>query len=457
MTTPDETVSADATPPSKTAATGVLLVLTLAYVFNLLDRSIVYILQEDIKAEFALQDWQIGLLGGAAFGLFYAVMGIPIARLSETRSRTTLLKICVLLWSALTALCGMAQSFIMLLLIRTGVAVGEAGGSPLSHSLISDYYPPQQRATALAVYSIAVPIGLLAGSVLGGFIADAVGWRWAFVLVGLPGVAVAGLIHLVIKEPRRGRLDPAAPTHDDRPPPFLSVVRQMLGDKRVLLVLAGSSVAAFAAYGVTTFMAGWYVRSFQLDLKTVGLIFGLIFGVSAAIGTYAGGALSDRLGARDRRWYMLLPALCLASAAPLYVLGFRQDSPWIAAAVMCLPGLLTTAHYGATFSTVNNAFNARMRTTAVSLMFLVHAIIGMSLGPLFTGGLSDLFAGRILASADAGALCAASPANDICAAASAQGLTTALTITALLFLVAAALYGFAAMERKSLAYGDETA
>lgn len=433
-------------PPSSRVGSSprwVLFALTLAYVFNLLDRSIIYILQEPIKLEFQLQDWQIGLLGGAAFGLFYSIMGLPIARLAERRNRTTLLKICIIVWSAMTALCGLATGYWMLLMTRIGVAVGESGGGPISHSLIGDFYPPERRATALAIYTLAVPFGLLAGSVIGGFVAQTIGWRWAFVAVGLPGIAVAVLVHFLIKEPERGRMDPA-PVDIETPRPTLAAVfRQMAGDRLVVLVLAASSVAAFAAYGLTSFLAGWYVRTFALDLGTVGLIFGLIFGVSAAFGTYFGGALCDRFGARDRRWYVLLPAACLAIAAPVYVLGFLQTNAWVAAAIMCIPGLLTTAHYGATFSTISNAFDARSRTTAVSIMFLAHSVIGGSLGPLFTGALSDTFKARALDGIDPTA-CLANPANATCAAASASGLTSAMIVTAVLFILAGAIYAFAA-------------
>lgn len=421
--------TADTKPAPRAAL--VLFALTLAYIFNLLDRSIVYILQEQIKGEFALKDWHIGLLSGASFGLFYSVMGIPIARLSETRSRVRLLKICIVAWSGLTALCGAAQSFWMLLAVRTGVAIGEAGGSPLSHSIISDYYPPHRRSAALATYTVAVPLGLLAGAAFGGFLAQTFGWRWTFVIVGFPGILVALLVHLVVKEPRRGAFDAVQDHADETPPPTLrDVVGRTLRNRRIVLVLAASSVSAFAAWGVTTFMTGWLIRRFQISTQDVGLIFALIYGVFAGIGTWMGGRLNDRLGALDERWYMLLPALCMAVAAPLYILGFSQTNVWVATGILCVPALLTNAHYGATFSTVSNAFDARSRTTAVSLMFLIHALIGMSLGPLFTGALSDVFAAQ---ASDAGSTTAV-----------ASGLTQAMIVTSAIFLAAAALYAWAA-------------
>jgi len=411
----------------------VLFVLTLVYLINLIDRSIVYILQEGIKAEFQLADWQVGLIGGTAFGLFYAFMGLPIARLAERRSRVKIVSVAVFVWSLLTALCGAAQSFAQLLLVRAGVAIGEAGGSPPSHSVISDYFPPNKRATALSIYTLAVPLGLLSGAVIGGSIAQMVGWRMTFVIVGLPGIAAALLV-LTLREPPRGNSD-AVPTldQDAEPPGFGAVLARARTMPGYLHVVAGSSVAAFAAYGVTSFTAAWLVRKFELELSLAGLAFGLIFGVAAGIGTLCGGAMTDRWARRDRRAYGWLPAICLAMAGPFFILGFAQDN-WLAATLMLmLPGLLATCHYGSTFATVQNSFGARMRSTATALTFLAHAIIGMSLGPLFTGFASDLLASFALGD-DFSLVCTSAPASADCRAASALGLEYALMIVSGLFL-----------------------
>ncbi|MBE7217903.1 MAG: MFS transporter, partial [Caulobacteraceae bacterium] len=287
-----------------TWAMGLLLLL---YTSNFIDRQVLTVLQQPIKEELKLTDGQLGLLQGFAFAIFYSILGIPIARLAERRSRKTIIAVSVLVWSAMTALCGTAANFATLFLFRVGVGVGEAGSSPPAHSMIADYYPPRKRATALSVYSLGIPLGSLLGAVLGGLVAQRYGWRSAFFVVGLPGVVLAILAQFTLREPPRGHSetveaaerDPAGDALQDvgaQAPSLGAVLRRLLSKRSFLHLAAGATLASFAGYGVNAFAAPYYIRTFGLSLAQVGLLFGVIAGVGAGVGVLAGGAISDAAG-----------------------------------------------------------------------------------------------------------------------------------------------------------------
>ena len=429
--------------------------LFLVYTSNFVDRTILSVLQQPIKEELKLTDAQLGLLGGFAFALLYSTLGIPIARLAERRSRKTIITASVLVWSAMTACCGLAQSYGTLFLFRVGVGVGEAGASPPAHSLIADYFPPKRRATALSIYSLGIPIGVLVGSVLGGLIAQRYGWRPAFAVVGLPGLVLALLTQLTLKEPPRGHSE-GGEAVGAATPSFMAVVKQLAGRPSFLHVAAGASLTSFASYGIGAFAAPYFIRTFHLSLTQAGLVLGLISGVAAAVGTLGGGLVTDRAARRDVRWYVWTPAIGLVIATPLYIAGYLAPNWPLAVAILIFPPVFQYSYLGPSFGVMHNMVPPRMRATATALLFLAINFIGLGFGPTLVGLASDLFAAHQFAGSPqiggfaflcpgGKAALGASPAlSGACRSASAFGVRWAIVVCALVYLWAAAHYALAA-------------
>ena len=369
-----------------------LWILLIVYIFNFIDRQIVNILAEPIARDLELTDTQIGLMTGLAFALFYTVLGIPIARLADrqTTSRPRLIAVALALWSAMTALCGVAQNFWQLLLARIGVGVGEAGCTPPAHSLISDMVPPEKRASALAFYSLGIPVGSLLGMVIGGLLADYLGWREAFVVVGLPGVVLALVVWSVLRDPRRS--DVAAAAAGKGSPAALplgqAVAEIMRSRAFVLLVLAGSA-AAFLSYGKTTWTTIFFQRTHDMTPGQVGLWFGIIGGVGGILGTWLGGYLADRFGARNRRHVLTAPAVGMALAVPLAIAAYQAPSWPLALALIFLPQVFNSLYYGPCYSAAQGLVPLRARAIAAAALLFFQNLIGLGLGPLFFGVLSD--------------------------------------------------------------------
>ncbi|MCL9999288.1 MAG: MFS transporter [Erythrobacter sp.] len=369
-----------------------LWVLLTVYVFNFIDRQIVNILAEPIARDLDLSDTQIGLMTGLAFALFYTVLGIPIARFAdrETTSRPRLIATALALWSAMTALCGVAQNFWQLLLARVGVGVGEAGCTPPAHSLISDMVPPERRASALAFYSLGIPVGSLLGMVIGGLLADYLGWREAFVVVGLPGVVLALVVWFVLKDPRRS--DAAAVLRAKSQAPALplgqAVAEVMRSRAFVLLVIAGSA-ASFLSYGKTTWTTIFFQRTHELSAGQVGLWFGIIGGVGGILGTWLGGYLADRFGATNRLHVLSAPAIGMALAVPIAIAAYQAPSWPLALALIFVPQVFNSLYYGPCYSAAQGLVPMRARAIAAASLLFFQNLIGLGLGPLFFGMLSD--------------------------------------------------------------------
>lgn len=396
----------------------VLWLLVLAYTFNFIDRTIISTIGQAIKTDLGLTDQQLGWLTGLSFALLYTTLGIPIARLAERTSRVNIMAIAIVVWSAFTALCGTATSYVQLLLYRVGVGVGEAGLSPPAHSLISDYFEPKKRASALSIYSFGIPLGSMFGAIAGGWIAENVSWQAAFMLVGVPGILVALAIKVFVKEPPRGwadaqaALDSPALTQErpgdlgreaseaggpnDAPaagaPSVLSVARRLFGSWGMFHLMAGITMASFAGYGTGNYAPAYFIREFGLGLGAVGLIIGLAGGVSNGAGTLLGGFLTDWAGKRSVRWYALVPAIGLILAAPLYILAYTRDSWPMAVAILLIPGVLHYTYLGPTFGVVQNVMDTRMRATAAAVLLFVVNLIALGFGPPFTGWCIDQFA-----------------------------------------------------------------
>jgi len=384
------TAAASGTGPQSVRLT--LWILLTVYVFNFIDRQIVNILAEPIARDLELSDTQIGLMTGLAFALFYTVLGIPIARFADrpTTSRPRLIAVALALWSAMTALCGLAQNFWQLLLARIGVGVGEAGCTPPAHSLISDMVPPEKRSSALAFYSLGIPIGTLLGMIIGGTLADLVGWREAFVIVGLPGVALALVVWFVLRDPRRS--DAAAVLRAQSQPaalPLGQAVGEVMRSRAFLLLLAAGSSAAFLSYGKTTWTTIFFQRTHDLSPGQVGLWFGLLSGMGGMLGTWAGGYLADRFGAANRRHVLSAPAIGMAVAVPIAIAAYHAPSWPLALVLLFVPTVFNSLYYGPTYSAAQGLVPLRARAIAAAVLLFFQNLIGLGLGPLFFGMLSD--------------------------------------------------------------------
>ncbi|MEM1113591.1 MAG: MFS transporter [Pseudomonadota bacterium] len=370
----------------------VLAMLTVVYAFNFIDRQILVILQEPIKADMGLSDAQLGLLSGFSFAIIYVTAGIPIAYWADRGNRRNIVSLALTVWSGMTAVSGLVQNYAQLLLARIGVGLGEAGGSPPSHSMISDYYSPEQRATALSVYSTGIYIGIMFGFLFGGAIADAFGWRMAFFIVGVPGVIFAILLRLTVKEPQRGRWEQAAEAAHK---PSLRETIALLKRLRAFWYIAiGGSMTAFVSYGNGNFLPSFLIRSHGMSLTEVGIALALVSGVAGSLGTFLGGYLGDKLAHRDRRWYLWLPILGALIAYPPYLWVLITDQTMPALFMLALVQLLSTFYLGPSLAMSHALVPPAMRALTSAVLFFVLNMIGLGMGPFFVGLVSDLLSAQ---------------------------------------------------------------
>ena len=368
----------------------VLGVLVVTYTFNFIDRQILGILVEPIKQDLGVSDTFMGLLTGLAFALFYTLMGIPIARIADRANRRNLIAIALAVWSAFTALQGVAQNAWQLMAFRIGVGVGEAGCSPPSHSIIADYYPPNRRASALGIYSLGIPVGILFGFFVGGWMEEFFGWRWAFFVVGIPGLLLALLVRFTVAEPPRGLSEQRE--SDEEQPPVLNVISYLLARRSWVHMAVGGGLAAFAGYGLITFGAAFFTRTHGMSSGELGTWLGLIFGIPGGIGIALGGRLADRYGERDPRWFLWVVAVALAVLMPFGIMVYVVDDGMLAMAFLVLPVMLGNFYQATTFAQTQTLVGLRMRSVASALLLFTLNIIGLALGPSVVGALSDALA-----------------------------------------------------------------
>ncbi len=406
-----------------------ILLLLLIYSLNFLDRQVVNILAEPIKHDLELADWQIGVMTGFAFAVFYTIFGIPLARLAEHKSRPMIITGAIACWSTFTVLCGTAQNYAQLLAYRVGVGIGEAGCTPPAHSLIADYTPPEKRSSAMAFYHMGVPLGVLAGLAMGGIVADHFGWRVAFMVAGAPGLLVAILAALFLPEPRK-RISHVAGAATSS----LGETLRFLASRRSFRFLsAGTALKAFIAYGQTPFMASFFYRVHGPELAEVaktfglksggflGLALGLSFGLTGLLGAWLGGYLGDRMGRRDAAAYGAIPAVAGLLALPMTVCALVSPSVATAFGFLVVAGVLNNVWSGPTHAAILGLPPGHMRATTSSILLLIINGVGLGLGPVAVGALSDLLGGP-------GGL------------GSAEGVRWALIAASSLSLVMAALY-----------------
>jgi len=378
--------SAVAAPAARTA-TVALGILFLINVVNYVDRQILSILMESIKKDLQLSDAQLGWLTGFAFALFYAVFGIPLARLADRASRRNIIALSLAAWSAMTAVCGFAQNFLQLMLARIGVAIGEAGASPPTHSMLADLYPHGKRAVALAVYSCGVPVGILIGLAAGGWINEAFDWRTAFFVVGLPGVLLALVFVLVVKEPPRSQpIDPATR------PSVGKVFAHLWGMKAYRDLVIAATIQVFTAYGITQWMPSFFIRTYGLGTAEVGLYLGLTIGIFSGAGTFLGGWMADHFGRNGMRWYGWIPGIQILITIPFYYFVFSAPSFTVALMWLAIPTFLTNAFTGPVFGAVQTLAPPAMRAMAAAILLFVLGLVGQGAGPVMIGILSDVFA-----------------------------------------------------------------
>jgi predicted MFS family arabinose efflux permease len=360
-----------------------LSLLLLAYIFNFLDRQILGILAQPIKADLDLTDTEFGAVGGLAFALLYSLLGVPLAYLADRTSRSAVIAGSLAVWSAFTALCGTAMGYWQLFLYRLGVGVGEAGGVAPSYALIADYFPPGQRARALAVFSLGVPIGLASGTLIGAYLASAIDWRAAFLVMGIAGILLAPVLKYFVRD----RAPPLGPGTTTAP---LRQVFPILARKRTFWLMAlASSASSLCGYGLALWIPSVLIRSFGLDLVQTGQFFASLLLVGGTAGVFAGGWLADRLGTGDRRWYARLPAIAWLISAPTFVAGLLAPNLLVAWPILLIPNALNILWLAPVTTAVQHLVPQQMRATASACFLLINNLIGLGAGPLLIGRLSD--------------------------------------------------------------------
>lgn len=362
--------------------------LMIVYTFNFIDRQILVIIQEPIRNELGLSDTQLGLMTGLTFALFYVILGLPIARLADHSNRRNIVALSLTVWSGMTALSGFAQNFGQLLLARIGVGVGEAGGSPPSHSMISDYFPPEKRATAFSIYNMGIYIGIMVGFIVGGWVADVYGWRMAFFAVGMPGVLLAAIVWLTIKEPVRGLYD-----HDKHElVPLKTVINHFKSHKSMVLLSLACAMTAFTGYANTNFMGSYLIRVHEMSITETGFVLAMTIGLGGSIGTFAAGFLADKLGKKDIRWYLWMPAYMGLISAPFGLYVFLSDDTANIMYVYFISVIFSSMYLGPSIAVCHSLSKPSMRALVSALLFFILNLIGLGLGPLATGIVSDYLA-----------------------------------------------------------------
>ncbi len=374
-------------PKSNTNKYYALILLTIVYTFNFVDRQLLAILQETIKADLQLSDSQLGLLTGVAFAVFYVTAGIPIARWADRGNRRNIISISLFLWSLMTAVSGFVQNYAQLVLARIGVGIGEAGGSPPSHSIISDIFPPESRASALGFYSTGVNIGILFGFLLGGWLNEIFGWRTAFIVVGAPGILLAIIVRMTLVEPIRG-LSENREANDDKSS-FRGVVKLLWRTVSFRHLALASGLNAFVSYSSTSWVASFMIRIHGMSTGELGTWLALIVGVFGAIGVFGGGVLADKFAKKDKRWYAWLPALTGLISLPFSIAFFTIDNAYTALLCFVVPSTLANLYLGSVLATTHGLVGLRMRAMASAILFLILNVIGLGLGPWIIGMLSD--------------------------------------------------------------------
>ncbi len=430
-----------------------ILLFGAIYMGNFIDRMIISVVGEPIRREFGLSDFQLGVMGGVAFALFYGGIGIPIARLAERVNRVGIVAVATALWSVMTMLSGAATSYAHLLLARMGVGIGEAGFTPPVVSMIADRFEADKRATVFSLIAVGVSLGGAVGALAGGWIAQNHGWRMAFLVMGGPGLLLAALLCLTIREPVRRNAGDVAP-------PLREVLRRVGHSPSFVSFTVGGGLVALVGFGLNLFLIPLLIRRFGFDLKTAALTFALTFSMATALGGVAGGILADRFATYHHRRYGLLPLGGTALALPLYLAAIYQDDWRIMAGLLFAATFSLYAFLPTIMTVTQRLVEPRMRATAAAIHAFGQTVFGLGLGSVFLGLMSDWLAGRAFGSGYAGICLSAKGQvpSALCRAASGTGLQQALLLLGLFLLLAIVCYWIAAqsIESEIAAIEDQT-
>ena len=374
--------------PASPAAGQALWLLFFVSLFNYMDRFALSVLLPSIKADLDFSDTELGAVT-TAFTVSYVLFGIPLARLADQYSRKHIISAALTTWSMMTAACGLAQNFFQLAIARILVGIGESGATPPSHSIIADYFPISRRSKAIALFSVGAPIGLMIGFVLAGWLAEQYSWRAAFISLGLPGVVLALIILLKLKEPLRGQSENAPASHDAPVMPFWQVVRTLLSKPAYRHICIATGLYTVVYLGVVGWLPSYFVRSFDMGVAEVGFWLAMSLGIPQIVGMLISGTVTDRLVVGDLRWYGWIPALAMALSTPLFLIVFLTDSVLAASIALFLAFLVGIFQGPASLTAIQGLAQLRTRAMAAAIFFLIVNLIGGGIGPLLTGWLSD--------------------------------------------------------------------
>jgi len=369
-----------------------MVVLAIVYMFNFVDRQILAILLPAIKAEFGASDTVLGFLVGTAFALFYVTLGIPIAQVADRFNRRNLVAAAVALWSGMTALSGFAQNIVQLTLARVGVGIGEAGCSPPAHSMIADYYPPEQRSTAMGFYTLGISAGIMLAYLAGGWVVENLGWREAFFIVGVPGLILAAIVRLTLIEPKRGASEGRVAS--DRRPALLDVLRFLLLRRSFVHMGVAAGLSSFVGYSVINFVPSYMARSHGMGFAELGFWLGIIIGLAGGFGFFGGGYFADRLGRAGQRQSFRFLALAMIVSAAFFAAVFLARSSAPALALLVVPTAISNFYLAPVLAQAQSLVSLRMRSVASALVLLLINSIGLALGPVVTGAISDALSPR---------------------------------------------------------------
>lgn len=447
---------------SKAYRNYVLFALTLIYIMNFVDRALLSVVGPDLVPDLGISDTQFGLLTGFGFALLYTIVGIPLARFADVAHRVWIMTICVALWSLMTAACGLATevtigsitigAFWILLICRVGVGIGEAGCTPPANSLIADYFIPRERSQALGFYAMGVTLGTMFANLIGGWVTDLFDWRTAFFVVGLPGLLVALVFKLTVKEPPRGYTDPQETEKKERAK-LSEAIHELMTKPAFWLMTVGATIAAFCGYGIASFQSLFLVRTYEITTGQAAIWINTPVALSAAIGTFATGWLATRIYKKHPGAIAWVPAAGLALSVPFYIFAFTTNSLLYAAIALIIGGFVKYGYLAAQYTIGQGVVSMRVRAMATAVMLLVVNLIGYGFGPLFIGVVSDIFfksgiaefgvaAGELARSQCHPALVGQLSQNlqEVCGQVYAQSLQNSMIIVAVMYLASALFF-----------------
>ncbi|MEP0191920.1 MAG: MFS transporter [Erythrobacter sp.] len=427
----------------------VLGTLTLVYTLNFVDRILIGVIGRPIIDEFGLSNFQFGLLSGLGFALFYTILGIPIARLSERVSRVKIIGVCVILWSIATILCGFTIGFLTLLLARLAVGVGEAGCTPPANSLINDYFQRATRPAALSIYASGVVLGTVMAQLAGGYLINNFTWREAFIYVGAPGVFIGILVLLTIKESPRGYSDP--PTQEQPARPDLRSVLAELARKRTFWVMsAGASMATFGGYGITSFKSLFIQYEYGYSPGDAAIQFLAPIAMAGAVGAPLAGFLTQYLSKKNAMAPIWVPAAGLAISAPFMVMAFWVNNVPLMLAAFMFQAVFQYFYLGAQYNITQSVVSLRVRATAIAILLFIINLIGYGFGPPIVGFVADVLtqqhiqllggSGLIDLSCNPSDAALQPELREVCRAAKAYGVKWASVAASSVFVLAGLLF-----------------